>query len=294
MNRRDEYLESMLRDLGSVYYQTLQGQASASDVARIVEAVRQHESANAAARPDADRVLGGIRQPGPAEAEGGNEPPRHDRWRVIDVMRTEVITIDKTMPYKQIVRLLAGKGLTSVPVVSGGGRVLGMVSEADVLRREERSFSRIGAGLPRRTHREREQAEGLTAAELMTAPAVTIHPDAPLGAAARLMNAHHIRRLPVVNPAGEMLGIVSRRDLLGVFLRPDAEIASEIADALTQVLIDQPMQVGVTVADGVATLTGRLPQPAMIATAVRIAADVDGVVSVTSKLTAGSPAGQPG
>ena len=148
MNRRDEYLESMLRDLGSVYYQTLQGQASASDVARIVEAVRQHESANAAARPDADRVLGGIRQPGPAEAEGGNEPPRHDRWRVIDVMRTEVITIDKTMPYKQIVRLLAGKGLTSVPVVSGGGRVLGMVSEADVLRREERSFSRIGVGCP--------------------------------------------------------------------------------------------------------------------------------------------------
>ena len=185
--------------------------------------------------------------------------PQAGRWRVVDVMATEVITVDKNMPYKQVARLLADNDLSAVPVLSGGGRVLGVVSEADVLRREERSFSRLGAGLPRRTHREREQAEALTAAQLMSAPAITIHPDAPLGAAARLMNAHHVRRLPVVNPAGELIGIVSRRDLMSVFLRPDAEIAAEIADELAAMPGAAVMRIAVSIADGEVVLTGELP-----------------------------------
>ena len=207
-------------------------------------------------------------------------------WRVIDVMATDVITADKNMPYKQVARLLAENDLSAVPVLSGGGRVLGVVSEADVLRREERSFSRLSAGLPRRTHREREQAEALTAAELMTAPAITIHPDAPLGAAARLMNAHHVRRLPVVNPAGELIGIVSRRDLISVFLRPDAEIAAEIADSLAAMPEAEAMRIAVSIADGEVILTGELPNAGVIAAAIKVASCVDGVVAVSSRLTA--------
>src|SRR5271166_5471227 len=169
MTRRDEYMESMLRDLGSVYYQTLQGNASANDVARAVQAVRSHQAMAEQAPP------GG---PDPAQVPA----PRHGRWRVRDVMSTDVITVDKNAPYKEIAKLLAENDLTAVPVLSSGGHVLGIVSEADVLRKEERSFSRVSVGLPRRTHHEREQAEAMIASELMTSPAITIHPDAPLGA----------------------------------------------------------------------------------------------------------------
>lgn len=211
--------------------------------------------------------------------------PSAGRWRVSDVMETEVITVDRQTPCKQVARLLADNDLSAIPVLSGGGRVLGMVSEADVLRREERSFSRLSAGLSRRTHRERKQAEALTAAEMMTKPAITIHPDAPLGAAARLMNAHHIRRLPVVSPSGELIGVVSRRDLLRVFLRPDSEIAAEVAEALAGISQAQAMRVAVRVTDGEVELTGEVPAASMIAAAVRIASDIEGVVDVTSRLT---------
>ena len=85
------------------------------------------------------------------EVIDNTDRPRTGRWRIIDVMATDVVTADKNMPYKQVARLLAEHGLSSVAVLSGGGRVLGVVSEADILRREERSFSRLGAGLPRRT-----------------------------------------------------------------------------------------------------------------------------------------------
>lgn len=206
------------------------------------------------------------------------------RWRISDVMESDVITVDRNMPYKRVARLLADNDLSAVPVVSGGGRVLGMVSEADVLRREERSFSRLSAGLPRRTHRERKQAEALTAAQLMTKPAITIHPDAPLGAAVRLMNAHHVRRLPVVDPSGDLIGIVSRRDVLRVFLRPDGEIAAEIADALTAIPQAASMRVDVSVTDGEVVLTGEVPT-GVTASAVRAASDVEGVVTVASMLT---------
>lgn len=291
MNRRDEYLDSMLRDLGSVYYQTLQGQATASDVARMVETVRQHQAGQhpAAADKTAGEAAAGEAGPGaPGDLDG---PPARGRWRVIDVMATDVVTVDRATPYKQVARMLAEHDVSALPVLSGGGRVLGMVSEADVLRKEERSFGRLSAGLPRRTHHEKEQAAALTAGELMTSPAVTIHPDAPLGAAARLMNGHHIRRLPVVNPAGELIGVVSRQDLLSVFLRSDDEIAAEIAGALTRLLTDGPVQVAVTVREGMVTLTGRVPKAEQIAAVVKMTADTDGVVAVTSRLTAG-PAGR--
>ncbi|MHB1596452.1 MAG: CBS domain-containing protein [Streptosporangiaceae bacterium] len=288
MNRRDQHLESMLRHLGSVYYQTLQGQASASDVARLVETVRQHQAGRHLA-PDGAAAAGAAAA-GAAPGEPDGRPAR-GRWRVIDVMTTDVITVDRATPYKQVARMLAEHDVSALPVLSGGGRVLGMVSEADVLRKEERSFGRLSAGLPRRTHHEKEQAAALTAGELMTSPAITIHPDAPLGAAARLMNGHHIRRLPVVNPAGELIGLVSRQDLLSVFLRSDDEIAAEIADSLTRLLTEGPVQVAVTVTEGMATLTGRVPTAEQIGMVVKMAEETDGVVAVTSRLTPG-PAGR--
>ena len=107
-----------------------------------------------------------------------------------------------------------------------------------------------------------------------------------LATAAALMNAHHLRRLPVVDPDGKLLGIVSRRDLLSVFLRPDAEIAHQVREILTEVLPGGPTGVEVAVHNGVVTLTGEPELAAdgdLIQVAVRLTWDVDGVVDVIDK-----------
>jgi len=181
---------------------------------------------------------------------------------------------------------------SAVPVLTKNGHVAGMVSEADILRKEERAFRRLGTGLPRKTRQQGAQAEARCAGELMPSPAITIHPDAPVGAAARLMNGHRIRRLPVVDPSGKLIGIVSRRDLLSVFLRPDEEIAAEVHGMLTGILLAEPEGVQVTVRDGVVILSGSLARPNLIPVAERLASGVDGVVAVIGKLAirAGSAA----
>ena len=120
----------------------------------------------------------------------------------------------------------------------------------------------------------------------MTSPAVTIHPDASLATAAGLMSAHHLRRLPVVDPEGKLLGVVSRRDLLSVFLRPDTEIAHQAREIVTEVLPTGPTGVEVAVHNGVVTLTGEPELAAdndLIQIAVRLIRDVDGVVDVIDK-----------
>jgi len=267
MTRRDEHFDAMIRHLGAAYYQAIHGDGTAADVARALESA---EAADGHA------------------AEFGPYRTRHHsgRWRVSDVMTTRVVTVTKDTSYKQVARIMTEQKVNALPVVSRDGHVLGMVSEADVLRKQERAFRRLGTGLPLRTRRERAQAQARNAVQLMTAPAITIHPDAPLGSAARLMNGHRIRRLPVVDPSGKLVGIVSRRDLLSVFVRPDDQIAAEVHGVLSGVLLEDPGGVRVTVRDGVVTLAGTIAREELIAVAGRLASEVDGVVAVTSRLTA--------
>ena len=123
----------------------------------------------------------------------------------------------------------------------------------------------------------------------MTSPAITIRPDATIAAAARLMNARHVRFLPVVDSAGRLLGIVSRRDLLTVFLRPDAEIAGQVSGIFTDLLPGGAAGIQVAVRNGVVTLTGQPELAAeedLIAIAVRLASDVEGVVDVVDNVGA--------
>jgi len=256
----------MLRHLGATYYQTLHGQATPSDVRRALESVEaQH---------------GHEHEPGHSR-----QHHRRGRWRIRDVMTTEVVAIDQATSYKEIARLMTEQQVNALPVVTPDGHVAGMVSEADVLRKEERNFRRLGTGLPARSRAEKAQAEAGNAGELMTSPVITIHPDAPLGAAARLMNAHRIRLLPVVNASGKLIGIVSRRDLLSVFFRPDEEIAAEVRELLTGLLLAEPEDIEVQVRDGVVTLAGTLAREDLIPAARRLTSDVDGVVTVNSELT---------
>lgn len=289
MNRRDAHFDAMLRHLGAAYYDSLHGRASASDVARALDSVKEHVGEQAAQRPVTHPA--GTTVPSAGDnGDGGHGEPRRGRWhrRVRDVMTTSVATVDRITPYKEIASVLAKHKVSAVPVLTMGRHVAGVVSEADLLRIEDARARSARAGRGGRLRwRARRNGWGLTAGELMTSPAITIHPDATIPAAARVMNEHHLKRLPVVDPAGTLIGIVSRRDLLSVFLRPDEAIAGDVRGVLTEILFTDPGAVRVAVKGGIVTLTGQaseLGQPDLIPVAVRLTWDIDGVVDVVNKL----------
>ncbi len=275
MNRRDAYLDAMLRHLGAAYYDSLHGRAAQADVARALDCVagRLGEESPKHLAAAGTAATG---QPGP----GSEHHQHHGRWhsRVRDVMTTSVVTVDRITPYKEIARLLTEHRISGVPVLTMGRHVAGVVSEADLLAARVR-----GTGGRWRWLTGRKEHHALVASQLMTSPAVTIHPDAALATAAGLMSAHHLRRLPVVDSEGKLLGIVSRRDLLSVFLRPDADIARQVREILAEVLPGAPTGIEAAVRGGVVTLAGEPELAAdtdLVQVAVRLTRDVDGVVDV--------------
>jgi CBS domain-containing protein len=320
MTRSEIHREAMLRHLGVTYYESLHGTATAADVSRALLSVESQTCQLPAARPAAAPVPAGP-QPGSEQKQQHQhqqqhqqhqhqqqQQQQHERWhhRVRDVMTTSVVTVGRMTPYKEIAALLAEHKISAVPVLSVGRHVAGVVSEADLLSvhdmraREARleSGSRLYWPAGNKKH------WGLTAEDLMTSPAVTIHPDATLRGAARLMNSRRLKRLPVVEAGdrligdpgvgGRLVGIVSRCDLLSVFLRPDEDIAREVIAMLTQVLLADPARVTARVRGGVVTLAGQLGpagQADLRTAAIRLTWDIDGVVDVVNKLGAvSSPA----
>ena len=273
MNRRDAHLDAMLRHLGAAYYDSLHGKAAPADVARALDSVAAQVGEDPTERPAAGR------NGSPAGQK------RHGRWhsRVQDVMTASVVTVDRITPYKEIARRLAEHKVGGVPVLTMGRHVAGVVSEGDLLaaRDTNPAAGRRRPGWPRRPRH-----HGTMAEDLMTSPAITIRPDATIAAAARLMNAHHVRSLPVADSAGRLLGIVSRRDLLSVFLRPDAEITRQVSEIFSDLLPGGAAGLQVGVRQGVVTLTGQVELAAdedLIPIAVRLAWDVEGVVDVVDK-----------
>ncbi len=283
MSRQEDYLNALLRHLGAAYYDSLHGRAAPADVARAVDTIAEHFGEEP-----------GLPPAKPPEAEthpASSRQHHHGRWRtrVRDVMTTSVVTVDRITPYKEIASLLAEHRISGVPVLSMGRKVTGIVSEADLLAARAGRITATGRRvLPWPAGRKRHQ--GLIASQLMTSPATTIFPDASVAAAARLMNAHRIRRLPVVDDEGRLLGIVSRRDLLTVFLRPDEQIAREVRDIFAELLPDEPGSIEVTVHNGLVTLTGHSTaagQRDLLPIAVRLAWDVEGVVDVVDRVREG-------
>ncbi|HEX6472162.1 MAG TPA: CBS domain-containing protein [Streptosporangiaceae bacterium] len=208
------------------------------------------------------------------------------RSTVRDVMTTDVVTVRADTPFKEIARVLATSRISGVPVVNADGTVVGVVSEADLLPKEE--FKTLTDEYPRLGRRAakaaRAKAGGDTAAELMSTPAVTIAPDAPVAEAARMLAERGIKRLPVV-AGGRLVGIVTRADVLGVFLKSDAQISKlVIEEVVKRCLWEDPEFVSVHVKDGVVTLGGRLELKSLIPIAVRLTAAIDGVVDVVDRL----------
>ena len=203
-------------------------------------------------------------------------------------MTREVVTVGEETPFKEITQLLADCHISALPVLDSDGRVVGVVSEADLLLKEEFPEGPAGGHLfqGRQQRATRAKAAGDTAVELMTAPAITVGPDASVAEAARLLHRHQIKRLPVVDPAGPLLGIISRADLLKVFLRSDAEIAQEVRqNVLMRAMLVDPDTVVVKVRDGVVTLTGQLERRSLIPIAVSLVHGLDGVVDVVDRLS---------
>jgi CBS domain-containing protein len=205
--------------------------------------------------------------------------------KVCDVMTPEVVVVAPDCGFKHIVDVLADFRVSAVPVVEDG-TLVGIVSEADLLYKV--GFS-DGARPPRHLERHsrrigRVKAAGETARAVMSSPVVTIDPEASLATAARLMEQHGVKRLPVVED-GHLVGIVARRDLLRLYLRPDAEIQQEIRDdVLCRRMWVDPAEIQVTVADGHVTLRGCPDRRSTTIMAVRLAGGVDGVVGVTDEM----------
>jgi len=288
MARTDTHLDAMLRHLGAAYYESLHGRATRLDVTRALDTVDEHLSEQAPHRTP-------VR---PHQAPQGNGPWRR-RWarRVSDVMTTSVVTVDRITPYQEIDRLLTQHKISGMPVLKMGREVAGVVSEADLLAAEDETSrkARMARSAGRRWRLRPQPHVNLTAETLMTTPAITIGPDATIPAAARLMNTHHVRRLPVVDEDGKLVGIVSRRDLLSVFLRRDDEIIGDVRQILDEIPLSDPQQVIVTVHHGVVTLAGTIrPEPGdrqdLVPLALRLVWDIDGVVDVVNRLGDAKPA----
>ncbi|MFC8434967.1 CBS domain-containing protein [Streptomyces sp. NPDC057253] len=204
---------------------------------------------------------------------------------VTDVMTRTVVAVARDTVFKDIVKAMAKWRVSALPVVDGDHRVLGVVSEADLLPKEE-----FRDGDPDRYARLRRlsdlaRAGARTAEELMTVPAVTVRADETLARAARTMARTRAKRLPVVGAEGVLEGIVSRSDLLKVFLRDDEEIAKEVRDHVVAFLFpDHEEPIRVMVHDGVVTLTGRVRDTSIVPVAARLVRAVEGVVDVDCAL----------
>ncbi|MEV4061079.1 CBS domain-containing protein [Nonomuraea dietziae] len=215
------------------------------------------------------------------------------RTQVRDVMTTEVVAAQESAPFHVVAELLIRYAVSGAPVVDENSRVVGVISEADLLRKEEfkqryygddywpplRARLRHAAGSEHGGYR---KSLGQNAGDLMTAPALVTTPEASVVTAARLMDKHGIKRLPVVDAEGRLVGIVSRRDLLKVFVRDDEAIRTEVIHGLPLHTVSK-IEVGVE--EGVVTLSGQTDKSSEALFAARHAENVDGVVDVRDELT---------
>lgn len=205
---------------------------------------------------------------------------------VNDVMTTPVVAVKQGTSFKELAALLRKYRVSAFPVLDDDQKVIGIVSEADLLAKEALNADRGGVITAMLHHKELEKAEGVIAGDLMTRNVVTVRPDDTVEQAARLMYHLQVKRLPVVDAGGHLVGIVSRADLLTVFDRPDEEIRAEIVDdvILHEFLID-PALFTVTVADGVVTIQGTPETADLGRNLMNRIRHVSGVVAVRDELS---------
>lgn len=212
---------------------------------------------------------------------------------VRDVMTAEVIWVEQDTPFAAIAAALHDYRVSAFPVLDEAARVIGVVSESDLLAKlalggGEDSMPGMITGILHQ--HETEKARATTAGDLMTAPAATVSPDDTVEQAARLMYLRRFKRLPVVDEDNHLVGIVSRADLLAVYDRPDADIGEEIRRDITMSgSAADAGSINVSLSDGVVTLTG-VPRTCRQGHDIIVRArHVHGVVAVRDRLDYPSP-----
>jgi CBS domain-containing protein len=195
-------------------------------------------------------------------------------WRVNSVMTTEVVHVRPDTPFKECVDMIRVHRVGALPVLDLSGRLLGILSESDLLRKEEHSTGPAG-----------RRAIARTAADAMTSDLITAPPEATLAEAARLMHASSIRHLPITDASGRLLGIVSRADLLKVFLRSDESIRRETVEVLLPRAFGIPIGgLEIEVRDGVVRIGGEVETSSTAQLIVAFIERVEGVVGVEDKI----------
>jgi CBS domain-containing protein len=211
--------------------------------------------------------------------------------KVRDLMTPEVVTVHPTTPIKDVARSLVDHRISGMPVVDDDGRIVGVVSEGDLIVKEQgkdaaerRPLARIFGDSPA-TRAQLAKGLALTAGDAMTAPAVTVSADALVGEAAAIMTRKRINRLPVVD-GDKLVGVVSRADIVRAFVRTDEQLAGAIRDdVLYRTLWLDPGSFDVVVTDGKARIGGQVERRSEAEMIERIAAMVPGVTGVATELT---------
>jgi CBS domain-containing protein len=207
--------------------------------------------------------------------------------KIEHLMTRDVVHVTADTPLKDVAALMSEKHISGMPVCDADGKVLGVVSEADILRTEQGIGPDVGGRLQwffRRLDDDLEKIRARTAGEAMTAPALTVRPSDQTHVAARTMLLYRINRLPVVSE-GKLVGIVTRADLVRAFHRTDEEIADEIRDdILRDALWIEPDTVEVEVKDGIVRVGGPVATDLEVQAVVHCIRRVPGVVDVRSEL----------
>jgi CBS domain-containing protein len=203
---------------------------------------------------------------------------------VQEIMTNRVIWVKKDATFREMAVALREHRVSAFPVVDDDGKVIGVVSEADMLTKEALADEPgVISGILH--HRDQAKARGVTAGDLMTTAVVAVRPGDTVEHAAKLMYERKVKRLPVTDENGHLVGIISRADVLSVFDRTDAAICHEITqDVLLRDCLVDPLAFQVTVKDGIVTLVGRPETNETGHEIVRRVRHVQGVVAVRDRL----------
>lgn len=203
------------------------------------------------------------------------------RVRVRDIMTSDVITIGSDTPLKEAATTMATRKVSGLPVVDGG-RLTGIITESDFVSRiAEGSDGLLSSVLRRQT-----PELGGTVGEVMSRDVIAVAPDDSVTYAARVMSKHQVKRLPVVDNAGRLVGVISRADLMSIFARDDGAIETDVRVGGVEGLIEAGESVSVNVRDGVVTLSGTVDTLTEKRMLEEYARQVAGVVDVVSQLGA--------
>lgn len=190
-------------------------------------------------------------------------------------------------PFRHLVQMIEDNRISAIPIIDKQGMPIGVVSEADLLLKERRGDLEMDGHFHRRQRRlDRAKAEGVIASELMTSPPITVPAGTAIAEAARIMDHHNVRRLVVVDERGRIAGIVSRSDLLQVFLRSDEDIRDEVYNSIVRAILPADAEsVEIDARSNVVTLSGQVDRWSDSVILERLTREVDGVVDVVNRLT---------